>query len=127
METTQSDGATLQLRNSTRKGTVRGTSVARRVPSPNGNGAQDKVPKTEVEFKVTADRAQAVAIAGTFNHWNPKETQLMRSGDSWTVKLALPRGRYEYRFVVDGDWIADPNATESVPNPFGGSNSILSV
>jgi hypothetical protein len=28
---------------------------------------------------------------------------------------------------VDGQWICDPNASESVPNPFGGRNSILKV
>ena len=39
----------------------------------------------------------------------------------------LPPGNYEYCFVVDGEWIPDPLARESVPNPFGGRNSILNV
>jgi hypothetical protein len=29
--------------------------------------------------------------------------------------------------VVDGHWMTDPLATESVPNPFGGKNSVLKV
>jgi hypothetical protein len=29
--------------------------------------------------------------------------------------------------VVDGQWIPDPLARETVPNPFGGRNSILKV
>ena len=29
--------------------------------------------------------------------------------------------------VVDGHWMPDPLATETVPNPFGGRNSILRV
>ena len=36
-------------------------------------------------------------------------------------------GTYEYCFVVDGQWMPDPLARESVPNPFGGRNSILQV
>jgi len=36
-------------------------------------------------------------------------------------------GRYEYLFVVDGQWLPDPNAKESVANPFGGRNSVLRV
>ena len=41
------------------------------------------------------------------------------------TELALPPGTYEYRLVVDGEWIADPSAKETVPNPFGGVNSVL--
>ena len=36
-------------------------------------------------------------------------------------------GRYEYLFVVDGQWLPDPNARESVQNPYGGTNSVLTV
>jgi hypothetical protein len=34
---------------------------------------------------------------------------------------------YEYCLVVDGRWIPDPLARETVPNPFGGKNSVLKV
>jgi len=34
---------------------------------------------------------------------------------------------YEYRILVDGEWMSDPHAVETVPNPFGGLNSILRV
>jgi hypothetical protein len=39
----------------------------------------------------------------------------------------LPAGRYEYRFVVDGNWISDPCAKESVQNTFGSTNSVVVV
>jgi len=45
----------------------------------------------------------------------------------WWQELALAPGRYEYCLVVDGQWMPDPLARESVPNPFGGRNSILKV
>jgi 1,4-alpha-glucan branching enzyme len=68
-----------------------------------------------------------VAVAGTFNGWNPEKTPLKKNGEAWERTVALPRGRYEYRFVVDGQWVADPSVRESVPNPFGSTNSVLNV
>ena len=45
----------------------------------------------------------------------------------WAKDLALPPGDYEYRLVVDGQWLPDPQVAETVPNPFGGLNSIRRV
>ena len=45
----------------------------------------------------------------------------------WAKELVLPPGVYEYRLVVDGQWMPDPGATDSAPNPFGGMNSVLKV
>ena len=36
-------------------------------------------------------------------------------------------GTYEYCLVVDGQWMPDPLARETVSNPFGGRNSVLTV
>jgi 1,4-alpha-glucan branching enzyme len=83
--------------------------------------------KVGVEFKLIASEAKSVAIAGNFNGWNAKKTPMKKNGDVWQAKLELPRGRYEYRFVVDGNWVSDPNARESAPNPFGSLNSVVSI
>lgn len=45
----------------------------------------------------------------------------------WMKELTLPPGEYEYRIVADGEWMTDPLATETVPTPFGGFNSVLRV
>jgi hypothetical protein len=45
----------------------------------------------------------------------------------WMKQLVLPPGVYEYRILADGEWVSDPHAVETVPNPFGGLNSILRV
>jgi hypothetical protein len=47
--------------------------------------------------------------------------------DLWVKELVLPPGVYEYRLVVDGKWLPDPQASETAPNPFGGLNSVLKV
>ena len=72
--------------------------------------------------------AKSVCVAGTFNEWNPAKTPLNPLGNGhWTGGLEVKAGRYEYLFVVDGQWLPDPNAKETVQNPFGGKNSVLVV
>ena len=81
-----------------------------------------------VHFEFTHPTATTVCIAGTFNGWQPEAKPMNPIGDGrWLKEAALPPGTYEYCLVVDGQWIADPLATETVPNPFGGRNSLLKV
>ena len=77
---------------------------------------------------LTHATAQEVCIAGSFNDWHPSVTPMVRLDDGkWAKELALPPGRYEYRFVVDGQWVDDPAASELIPNPFGTPNAVLEV
>ncbi len=79
-----------------------------------------------VEFRHAG--AKEVCIAGSFNDWHPAATPLVSLGEGkWAKELTLPPGRYEYRFVVDGQWVDDPNAKESVPNLHGSVNAVLVV
>ena len=81
-----------------------------------------------VRIEFHHDKAQAVFIAGTFNDWNPTATPLIALGEGrWVKELALPPGRYEYRFVVDGEWVSNTEATEHVTNAFGTCNSVFVV
>jgi len=71
---------------------------------------------------------EEVFIAGTFNDWNPSSHQLTRSETGeWKITLDLAPGTYEYRFVVDGEWITDPACENKVKNPHGSYNSVLTV
>jgi hypothetical protein len=79
-------------------------------------------------LEVILPGARKVCIAGNFNNWNCEADELVRlGGDKWVKDLTLPPGVYEYRLVADGTWMQDPNASRSVPNPFGELNSILVV
>jgi 1,4-alpha-glucan branching enzyme len=85
-----------------------------------------KTQKVRLEFHDA--KAQAVFISGTFNDWNPTSTPMIPLGEGrWAKELTLPPGRYEYRFVVDGEWISDPVVPEQAPNPHGSFNSVLEV
>ena len=79
-------------------------------------------------FELTHPSAQSVSVAGSFNDWQPAATPMIALGDGhWRTEINLPLGRYEYRLVVDGEWVDDPAAKETVGNPFGGLNAVLEV
>jgi len=89
-------------------------------PSPSG--------PTRVCLEFVKPGAKRVCVAGSFNEWKPERAPLVPMGnDRWVGDLTIDPGRYEYLFVVDGQWLPDPNAKESVRNPFGGINSVLTV
>ena len=103
------------------------TTVARPV-APKGLRSNRRPVEKPVEFTLHRPQARSVAVAGTFNDWDVNRTPMSPSpGGSWNVTVWLPAGRYEYRFVADGQWISDPNAGESVQNTFGSTNSVLVV
>ena len=95
----------------------------------NHNNAQNPGPQmAPVRFEFRHPSAALVCVAGSFNDWKPEAKALHSSGGGlWWKETILKPGTYEYCFVVDGQWIPDPKAKESVPNPFGGQNSILKV
>jgi 1,4-alpha-glucan branching enzyme len=79
-----------------------------------------------VRVEFTDPEAAAVAIAGTFNDWRPEATPMIALGAGrWLKELVLPPGIYEYLLVADGQWVPDPLAKETAPNPFGGVNSVV--
>ena len=84
--------------------------------------------KKRVTFTLDAPDAREVAVAGTFNNWDPTRHRMKRDQNgTWKAQVMLPPGRYEYRLVVDGEWRNDPNAEACVPNEFGESNCVRSV
>jgi len=79
-----------------------------------------------ITFKFHAPDAQCVALAGDFNFWNPGKHPLKKSSAGiWKKMVSLSPGRYEYRFLVDGEWHDDPDCTTCSPNPFGSNNCVL--
>jgi hypothetical protein len=81
-----------------------------------------------VRFEFLASDAHEVFLVGSFNKWSPRATPLTRTGKvRWVKELSLPPGRYEYRFLVDGQWKEDPKIGDYMPNPVGGFNSVRQV
>ena len=66
----------------------------------------------EVQFSYRpTKKAEAVYLAGSFNDWKIDDHR-MEGPDAdgrYTTRLQLPRGDYQYKFVLDGKhWRADP-------------------
>jgi hypothetical protein len=62
-----------------------------------------------IRFTYTDPNAGAVCVAGSFNNWNTNATPLVKGENGvWSVVVPLPAGSHEYKFVVDGQWFADP-------------------
>lgn len=96
--------------------------------TPKVEPAKTPALQPRVSLELVKPGAKQVAVAGSFNDWKPERTPLAQIGNGrWVGDLAVKPGRHEYLFVVDGQWLPDPNARENVQNPFGGKNSVLIV
>lgn len=81
-----------------------------------------------IEFRLHAPSAKRVNISGTFNNWSTNGLTAKRdSRGNWSVKVNLKPGRHEYKFLVDGSWLTDPNCVSCVPNTFGTQNCVVEV
>lgn len=83
-----------------------------------------------VRFSVVAPAAaNTVSVVGDFNDWSATATPLRYAPaeGTWVGMIALPAGRYEYAFLVNGgSWMADP-ATPASTDDFGAPNSVVTI
>jgi len=71
------------------------------------------------------ENAKQVFVAGNFNSWDEKSFAMRREGDQWVFDVNLSRGKYLYKFIVDGKWIIDPSNAFWEQNETGTGNSVL--
>jgi len=45
----------------------------------------------------------------------------------WRITVELIPGLYAYKFLVDGQWVNDPNNPRTVANQFGSLNNVIEV
>jgi len=89
---------------------------------------EKKTSKKRITFRLEASEAKEASLAGDFNSWDVKKHVMKRDNKGrWTKTVTLSPGRYEYKFLVDGQWQTDPSNDEIVPNSFGTHNNILTV
>jgi 1,4-alpha-glucan branching enzyme len=83
--------------------------------------------RRRVTFSFESMDAKNVTLMGDFNNWNPKTHPMKSDGKgAWKKTVMLFPDRYEYRFLVDGQWCNDH--TENVcPNEFGSYNNYIVV
>ena len=87
-------------------------------PNENGNAS----------FKLRGfTNAKKVIVAGSFNKWNEKLFSMKKNKDGWELTLQIKPGTYEYRFIVDGRWMEDPNNIHKKRNEYNEFNSVLDI
>jgi hypothetical protein len=78
-----------------------------------------------IRFTYTDPNAGTVNWAGAFNGWSTSANPLAKGANGvWSVVVALPAGAHEYKFVVDGQWVADPENPATVGDM---GNSVVKV
>jgi chromosome partitioning protein len=83
---------------------------------------------TEITFSIRAPEAKEVYVAGDFNHWHLDDNSRMKQENgAWMRTMKLTPGRYHYRFVVDGEWVEDPNNPVREKNPYGDMDSLMEI
>lgn len=83
--------------------------------------------RKRVNFSFSAPEAQNVSLVGDFNNWDYTKTMRKDKDGLWKARVDLEPGKYEYRFLVDGEWQNDPNCQATQPNSFGSYNCVLEV
>lgn len=80
------------------------------------------------EFVLMVPDADEVYLVGDFNDWDGTDYRMRKFKDgSCKKKVKLSPGRYEYRFMVDGNWWTDPQNPNRQVNPFGTENSVITI
>lgn len=87
-----------------------------------------KTAAKKVTFQINAPDAKDVRLAGDFNSWDPSAAPLKKTRNGvWTRELNLKSGRYEYKYVVDGQWQRDPLNNLFAVNTYGTENSVIEL
>ncbi len=83
--------------------------------------------KGTVRFAVhPAEGARKVHLAGEFTGWQPRSMRRQKSGQ-FVASVELRPGRHEYKFLVDGQWMLDPDNSTAAANPYGSFNSVIDM
>lgn len=87
-----------------------------------------KVRTKKIQFALQAADAKKVSLVGEFNKWNPDADPMDKDGNgTWTKTKMFSAGDFEYKFWVDGQWVADPNNLRVCRNCYGTLNNIVKI
>jgi 1,4-alpha-glucan branching enzyme len=87
-------------------------------------------PVVKVTFSIEAKEANTAAVVGDFNNWNQSEGALSKlKNGTFKGAFDLPKDNsFEFKYVVDGTYVNDPEADSYRWNEFANAeNSVLEV
>ena len=87
-------------------------------------------PVVKVTFSIEAKDASTASVVGDFNNWNPIEGELskLKTG-TFKATFDLPKDNsFEFKYLVDGAYVNDPEADGYAYNEFAGAeNGVLAL
>jgi 1,4-alpha-glucan branching enzyme len=88
-----------------------------------------RYPRKRIKFELQADPDSKIYIAGSFNNWNPKERKLKdkQNNGNYSLFVLVPKGKQEYKFIINDDWCLDPNCIDKKKNKLGTYNNFINV
>ena len=82
--------------------------------------------KGTVRFMLVGDSdVRKAFVAGDFTGWRPLAMQ-RRSG-MYSLTVSLPPGRHQYKFILGGQWVTDPDNIDWAVSDMGTINSLVVV
>jgi Glycogen recognition site of AMP-activated protein kinase len=69
--------------------------------------------------------ARKVYLAGDFNNWDPAALLMKKQEGGWVFPVHLAPGKHLYKFIVDGEWILDPDNKLWEENEHHTGNSVI--
>lgn len=100
-----------------------------KTPRPNHARTRHLAKRVRITFSLAQPEAQEVYVCGDFNQWSSESLRMIRqpATGGWVKSLTLEPGRYQYKFLADGKWLHDPDASENIANQYGSLNSVVEV
>ncbi|KAK9714375.1 hypothetical protein RND81_06G089600 [Saponaria officinalis] len=84
--------------------------------------------KKAVVFKWRGPTCTLVEISGLDVGWGQKiPLNFDKEQDAWILHRELPEGRYEYKYIVDGEWVCNKSELMTPPNDDGQVNNYVVV
>lgn len=71
--------------------------------------------------------ADRIYLIGDFNQWDERSTPMRQERDGvWRARVDLPAGnRYQFRYMIDGQWKTDYHADGFAQGHYGADNSVV--
>lgn len=85
--------------------------------------------KKKVSFELQAGQGRTICLAGSFNDWEPDNSRMNYNSvkKCYQSTLELAPGYYEYKFVINGEWVLDEANPNFAANDFGTLNSVVII
>lgn len=84
--------------------------------------------KKDVTFTLNEYKnAKNVILSGSFNNWSEEKYIMKKVNNNWVCTLSLEKGKYHYKYIVDGKWILDPFNSVKEYDEHGNINSVRMI